>query len=280
MLRANVAENYGDIDQMRVDIADAHAQFVQLGERWGLASCLQIYGLLATLAGDLDLAVTHYRRALEYVSELGAHDDAAWLHLRLADVHMRLGDYTAAAEFARQGRDLGEATGSIREGIFGRLVLADVVRRSGDVAEAARIRADVLSRLERMPMVHPLQGHGLAMAFAIAARHALLDGDVVQARQHLLVAADAALGTKDQPIMATVTVVGAAFAQHDGNAAVAAQLLGAAHQLRGAADPTHPDVMTLTTTLRAELGDTAFETAYAAGQQLDRDQAIELLPTT
>jgi ATP/maltotriose-dependent transcriptional regulator MalT len=277
MLRANVAENRGDVASMRASIDLALAAFERLGERWGLASCLQMVGLLNTNDGDLDAAVANYHEALRLVGEMGAHDDAAWLHLRLADVHIRRGDLTLAADLARRGNAISEAAGSNLDAVYGWVLMAEIARRNGDLDAARLLRDDALVRLAAMPPAHPLQGHGVALTMTVAAKHELFDGEVETAREHVVLAYEAGLGTRDMPVLASVGVTTALFAEHDGDPVTAAERLRAAAQLRGTEDPTQPDIVELTTRLRAELGDAGFEPAYGRGRALDREVAIESL---
>ncbi|MGH8962329.1 MAG: BTAD domain-containing putative transcriptional regulator [Jatrophihabitantaceae bacterium] len=277
MFRANMAENDGDVTAMRADTHRSLEAFTAIGDRWGLASCLQMAALISTNEGDLDAALAQYLDALRYVGELGAHDDESWLHLRLANVYLRRGQLDRAIESVQRSRELSEAAGSLREATFGRVLLAEIARRTGDIAQARRLCAEALARLQAMPPTHPMQAHGMALTLAIAARHEILDGEITAARARLDTAFAAAVGTRDMPIIAGVGVVVALLAAHDGDPARAAETLGAAARLRGAIDPTAPDIAELTTRLRGELGDAAFETAYERGRQLGRDAAIELL---
>jgi hypothetical protein len=111
----------------------------------------------------------------------------------------------------------------------------------------------------------------------VAAKHELFGGEVETARDHIVRAYEAALGTRDMPVVASVGVTAALFAEHDGDPVAAAERLGAAAQLRGTEDPTQPDIAELTARLRVELGDDGFELAYGRGQALDRVAAIESL---
>jgi predicted ATPase/DNA-binding SARP family transcriptional activator len=277
MFRANIAENEGDVATMRTSIEAALAQFEELGERWGLASCLQIVGMTNTIDGDLDAALANYEEALQLVNEMVAHDDEAWLYLRLADLHIRRGDLARAKEFARRGHELSQASGLARTVVFSRILLADITRRTGDVEASRRMRDEALARLKTMPTAHPLQAHGLAVALAIAAKHQLQDGEVDEARERVANAFDAAVGTRDMPIVASVGVVAAMLDVHDGDPMSAAERLGAAARLRGSGDLSQPDIAELTARLRGELGDASFDQAYRRGQQLTAEAAIERL---
>ncbi|NUT47024.1 MAG: hypothetical protein HOV94_06820, partial [Saccharothrix sp.] len=54
----------------------------------------------------------------------------------------------------------------------------------------------------------------------------------------------------------------------------AARVLGAAERLRGAPDARNPEVSRLTAHLRADIGDAAFDLAYATGAALPRPDAL------
>jgi tetratricopeptide (TPR) repeat protein len=262
---------------MRTSIDLAYKAFQRLGERWGLASSLQVICLLNTNDGDLDTAIANYREALRLVDEMGAHDDAAWLHLRLADVHVRRGDLGTAEDLARRGNAISEASGSNLDSVYGRILLADIMRRTGDLDASRLLRDDALARLAAMPPAHPLQSHGVALTMTVAARHELFEGEIEPAREHIDLAYAAAIGTRDMPIVAVVGVTAALFAEHNGDRVAAAERLGAAAQVRGTEDLTQPDIAELTARLRSELGDDGFELAYERGRALDRQVAIESL---
>jgi tetratricopeptide (TPR) repeat protein len=273
----SLAENVGHIDEMRAAVQEAIAEFTEIGDRWGLASCLMARALINTGDGDLDEAFANYERARSLVRELGAHDDEAWLHLRLADIHARRGDLAAAEESVECALALSEGSGSQREVVFGHALLADLRRREGNAAESRRLLADVLERVEARPPRHPLQGHGLAVTLAIAARHALLDGDVHGARSQLDRAFATAIATRDMPIVAAVGVVVAWLAAETRRPVEAAEVLGAAALLRGTADATACDIAELSTRLRAELGADGFTEAYERGRALNPQDARDRL---
>jgi hypothetical protein len=188
-----------------------------------------------------------------------------------------LGDLDGAQEHVRRAQELAEASGATREFVFVGATIADFARRNGDVETSRAMTAEILDRLETLPSAHPLQGHGVAVTLAIMARHDLLDGEYERAAERLAEAHRAALGTKDMPIIAAVGTVGAIAAHAVGDPVDAAVRLGAAARLRGSGDPTHPDIAALTSVLTAQLGEPAFDAAFARGLAASRDEAIELL---
>jgi ATP/maltotriose-dependent transcriptional regulator MalT len=275
--RAAVAENSGDVESLRVDAEQAVREFRELGDRWGLANSLQMLGQLKTVNGELDEAIASYEEALALVVEMGAREDQALMHVRLAGLHLRKGEMDEAQRLVRIAEQMSEATGSVMESLFARSVMAECARLAGDMTEARRLRDESLRRLGEIPPAHPILGHGKALILAIAARLDLVDDQIDVARQGLARAYEAAVGTKDMPIVASVGVVVAELAQRTGRPLDAIEILGAASRLRGADDATNLDIKELTATLREALGDAAFDTAYGRGRALDREAAIARL---
>ena len=74
-LRANIAENEGDIEEMRREAEIAREQFSDIGDRWGLASTLSNIALGRTLDGDLEGAVVAYEEAVGCLETLNAVGD-------------------------------------------------------------------------------------------------------------------------------------------------------------------------------------------------------------
>jgi predicted ATPase/DNA-binding SARP family transcriptional activator len=274
--RAAMAENDGDVDRMRVESERAVAEFRTLGERWGLGNSLQMLGMLESMEGDLDGAITTFEEALALVAEMGAREDQALMQVRLASLWIRKGDLDTAREHVRRAQEMSEATGSTMEALFASSVLAECARFAGETVEARRIIDEATRRLSQIPLTHPIVGHARALMLSIAGKQDLADGHPERARECLRSAYEAALGTKDMPIVAAVGVGIADLAAFDGRAADSAQMLGAAARLRGAADLTDLDIRRITTALQAALG-AAFDEAYAAGRALDRDAAIARL---
>jgi hypothetical protein len=192
-------------------------------------------------------------------------------------VLVRQGDLAGATEQAERAKELSDASGSLREAIFGRVITADIARRAGDLGTARRLLRESLDRIAAMPQMHPMTSHGLAVGLAIAARHYLLDGDLGESGRYLERSYEKALGTRDMPIIATVGAISAVRAEVLGRPEDAAERLGAAARLRGSADHTQPDIAELSARLRDQLGYAPFEAAFETGRALGRDDAIARL---
>ena len=276
---AQTAENVGDVEGIRRHLEEALVAFRALGERWGLTATLSSVASLRMLEDDLDGAAAALEEARALFQELGADNDNARLLLDIAGVRWRQGDLSGARDYARRSRDATDVGGI--ESAFAGAFLARLEWQLGDEDEARALIAAALRTIERVAPGRPERAHIQSAVRACAALIAVEDDDPQAAREHLELAYPAAIETQDQPIVALVGVALAAYASHVGDAAAAAEILGAAARLRGAEDRTDPVIVRLTAHLRETLGDAAYEAAFTAGRWQERDAALaRLAPAT
>ncbi|HET8615397.1 MAG TPA: BTAD domain-containing putative transcriptional regulator [Actinomycetales bacterium] len=269
VIAANVAENDGDLETMRSEATTALEEFSTIGDRWGLAGTLASLALVRTLDGDLEGAVEAYRQASQHLDELGARGDTGMLKMRLAGVLARLGRHDEALQALREA---GEYTGRSR--------LDDTLLLIGQITVSSAMGDDfstgaLIERLRAQiaPVAQPYRGHPHAIGLAVLADHDLSHAQVARATASLVEAYEVGLATRDMPILATVGVTVARLAHVRGLHRVAAEVLGACAQLRGADDLTDPRVAALHDQLRTCIGE-AFDAAYEAGRRLDRSDAL------
>jgi predicted ATPase/DNA-binding SARP family transcriptional activator len=271
--RAAMAENLGDATRMRGDSERSLAVFRQLGERWGMANSLQVLGQLELMEGNLEAAATAYTEGLDLAMAFGGREDVALMRLRLADILIRLGNAAGAREQAKLALEASAYSGSKMEMLFTNVVHVELARATGDLDSARAFRDDAIEQLRALPAVHPIQGHGLSMTLTTAAKIDLDEGNPDGARRRLEEAYPIALETKDMPIVAAVAVAVAMLAEQLGDHEAAAEILGAASQLRGADDVTQIDIAVLSKRFGGlERG--RYADAYARGRSLTRDEAI------
>ena len=276
---AQTAENVGDVEGIRRHLDEALGAFRALGERWGLTATLSSVASLRMLEDDLDGAAAALEEARALFQELGADSDNARLLLDIAGVRWRQGDLEGARDYARRSRDATDVGGI--ESAFAGAFLARLGWLLGDEDEARALIAAALRTTERVAPGRPERAHIQSAVRASAALIAVEDDDLETAREHLALAYPAAIETQDQPIVALVGVALAAYASRVGDAAAAAEILGAAARLRGAEDRTDPTIVRLTAHLRETLGDEAYEAAFTAGRWQERDAALgRLNPAT
>jgi len=272
--RASMAENAGDLESMRADVELALKAFRGLGERWGIANTLQVLGQLELMEGNLSAAADAYREALELATAVGSREDLAAMRLRLADILIRLGQPDAALEQGRLARETTYEPGSALEVLFTSAVEVEIARNIGDIATAKARSAEAIEGLRKLPSVHPVHSHGMAIVLATAVKLDLVDGatdsDVLS---KLREAHQLAIETKDMPIVATVGLSSALYAEHLGDLGAAAEILGAAAQIRGADDVTHPDIVGLDERLGG-LRTGPYADAYTRGREMTREAAL------
>lgn len=276
MLRASLAENEGDVATMRDAAGSALAQFRRLGERWGTASTLRAMAMLHTLDGDLDAAEDAFGEALELMAQLGSRDDEGFIRIRLAELRMRRGDFDGAREQARLARAAAEENGSVAESLFAQSVSAAVEREAGNRIEARRLHEQSLRQSEALAAGDPRNTHARAIVFTGSVSVASEDERFADAHACASQALEAAVQSRDKPLIAAVGVALADLAAREGEPASSAWLLGAAAALRGAEDPTALDVARLTAELADRLGTDAFEGAYGQGRAMSHDDVLAL----
>jgi predicted ATPase/DNA-binding SARP family transcriptional activator len=272
LLRAFLDGNAGELDGMRRDLAAAATAFRQAGERWGLATSLTYLAYTQLTLGAFEDAVAALEEAIRLLWELD--DDAVFQRVWLAEAHARRGEGARArAELLEMVAPRGGST-SARYRVFARIALGDLARHDGDLEEATRQYAAAWEELERVPFHAALFR---AMLLCPMGQLALARGDIETAQRHLGEALALAVEAPDMPLVAIVGVGVARLRLERGDARGAAEVLGAAHALRGAADEFNPDVARLVQQLRADQGERAYQAAYARGRRLDRAGALALI---
>jgi hypothetical protein len=148
-------------------------------------------------------------------------------------------------------------------------MLGHLARDEGDLDQAATHYAAAEDGLGRLPYPAPLFRAMLGTAMG---HLALANDEPAAAQDHLAEAFRLAVDAPDIPIAAAVGVAVARLRLADPD--VAAEVLGAAHALRGAPDTFNLDVRQIAQHLRAVIGDRRYTCGYAKGRGLDRDRAI------
>ena len=103
MLRAAMAENFGDVEETRENVDTAvpgvrRPRVTAGASRRSSAMRAQ----LQTYDGDLEGAIASYAEAEAYLEALGAHSDEAFMAMRLANLRLRMDDLDGARrEIAR-----------------------------------------------------------------------------------------------------------------------------------------------------------------------------------
>jgi predicted ATPase len=269
MFRASFAENQGDLDQVRVDVAAALDAFGRTGDRWGVASALPMRAMLRQYDGDLDGAMADLREARAQAQEFGSLSlaDETFLDVRWIELHLRRGEDALAKAMLDAVRERAERSASPELVVIVTALEAGTWLRLGDL-DRAQARIEVAEA--EMAGESPAGGdHAQAIVSSVRASLCVRRGDVEGAEVALARAYGAALESRDLPIMAVVAVSEAELAGLRGWHRDVALLLGAAARLRGTHDRSDRRIQVMVARGRTALGEDAFAAAYQDGWQLD-----------
>jgi predicted ATPase/DNA-binding SARP family transcriptional activator len=273
MFQAEIAENAGALDRMRVHVEAALTCFRQAGDRWGRAGTLPMRARLRRY-DDLDGALADLREAQTLAGEFGSLSlgDQLYSDLRWIDVHIRRGDIERAMAMIGSARERALHASSAEMLVLVDAREAGVRVRLGDLDRAAGLLDDAERGL-RGDTAFPAD-HARTLVGSARAALCLALGDLPGADRALRAAYAAALATRELPALSLVAVNAAALAATRGRRHESAVLLGAAARLRGAHDHTDPQVRELTRRGQAALGGDGFAAAYAQGWELDAKTAV------
>ena len=271
MMRAMLAENAGEVSQMRADLLEALDGFAALGDRWGMSLAQRGLASYALQAGEHETARDALTESLRLLGELGTRDGVSMLLIQLAQARAELGDTDGArAELAR-ARGVAEADGSPEGDTLAKAYLGVLERRAGNLAEARRLTAEAVERMgTRFAQSAP---QATAMLNAMLARVAVAEGNLTEAREASAKALLAAASAEDMPVLSAAVDARAELELRAGNPLGAARVLGIAAGLRGMRTVPDSDVRRTAAELRGLLGEASYEKAYDEGARLSRADA-------
>jgi tetratricopeptide (TPR) repeat protein len=263
--------------------------FEELGDRFGLVGSMIGLAQVAIARNRPDEAVRAYEQAREHATALAGNMGGV-LGIGLGEARARAGDIERARADLQDGVRSAELAGELDDAASGYVQLAELARRTGDLAGASDLLRSALaiveSRLQRPDMFAVA-----ASTFSRLGCIAELEGDLAGAAAWQQRAIDVLSGGPDDrgkvvamlPINRTLAAVVdaiAALAAARGEYARAAELLGLAHALQGFSDAWSLEVARAAAAARAALGDAGFEAAYARGRNRDgaKAEALALRP--
>jgi tetratricopeptide (TPR) repeat protein len=284
-MTGHLALNDGDIEAAAADLADGLGRFEALGDRFGLVGCLVGLAQVAIARNRPGEAVRAFEQAREHAAAL-AGNMGGILGIGLGEARARAGDIEGARPVLQDGVRAAELAGELDDAASGYVQLAELARRTGDLAEASDLLRSALaiveSRLQRPDMFAVAAG-----TFSRLGCIAELEGDLAGAAAWQQRAIDLLSGGPDDrgrivamlPVNRTLAAVVdaiAALAAARGEHARAAELLGLAHALQGFSDAWSLEVARASAAARTALGDAGFEAAYARGRNRDGAKAEAL----
>ena len=266
-LTGHLMMSFGQIDDAGARLAEGHAEFRVIGDRWGMILCLA--GL-----GEVEMARGHPEEALRILGEARGHA-ASGLHGNFSDMMLipmgqaraRMGDLEGARADLERGVRIAERIGEHDDGGRGYLALSDLARRAGDLDQARQLleRArEIVGTKTRQPGMSLIAMTTYSKLGCVHEQQGDLDAAARWHAQAVTLAADIEEAFLPNHAQLAEVVEGlAALAAARGEHARAAELLGLAHTLHGFPDEWSLDVARTTAAATAALGSGAFDAAYA-----------------
>ncbi|NYI89043.1 putative ATPase [Amycolatopsis endophytica] len=265
-----MADQNGDLVRGERARELALAGFRECGDRWGTAMTLSMQAESRSLRGDHAAAIAGFEEGLAMARELASTEDTVQQLTQLADERMRIGDTEGA------WRDVTEADRVAGDKIDQRAMVAlrrcDLARRSGNFALAHEELDWLRDNTPRIPFPVDMAGELIAVKGASLLAS---EGRPAEAWPLLPRALRSSAERRDLPDVANMTAVVARVFHAEGDPERAAWALGLTEAVRRVFDRGDPELRAMIASLRAELGDDAYEAAYQRGSALTTDEAIE-----
>jgi tetratricopeptide (TPR) repeat protein len=200
-VRAQMAENMGELEPMGEHLRVAIERFRETGDRWGTAAAMSELASLHMVGGDLTAADADLAETERLMAELGAGSGGGMVLLRRAELRARLGDYEGARALLSGALEESSAQ---EERLFVLVFLAAVTAHTGDRDEARALRDEALRGVARLRGDRPDHAHQRAIVYGIAARLHAEHGELDVARAQLRDAYQATIEAHDMPIAGRV----------------------------------------------------------------------------
>ncbi|MGW3324289.1 AfsR/SARP family transcriptional regulator [Streptomyces virginiae] len=272
----------GDLAELRRNAEAGARLFAELGDEWGRLQASEQLGILAEIGGDYPEAARLHEEGVRSARELELYTQVSFRLARQGRIALLTGDTVRAADLHEQARRLAAEQAHRPALQFAEIGLALGARRVGDLDAAEARLLPWLDWNRRLGV-----DIGVALILAQLGYVAELRGDAPLARTLHRDGLAAARRSGDPRALALafegLAGAGSAAADPGDRAAAAAELLGAAAELRESLGTPLPaaerqDVDRATARLRARLGDEAFATAFARGRTLSpQARAAELI---
>ncbi|MBB5855577.1 BTAD domain-containing putative transcriptional regulator [Amycolatopsis umgeniensis] len=255
--------------EAEVCLEQALAEFRAIGERFGTSFALTELGDRIATRGEFATACEYYEQAVTVVTEVGSVEDLIRLRSRQAQLYWLLGDEDASAAASAEAQRYAERV--TWPGALGMLALSR--------AELAYWRGEAEEATRQLTLATTVMGEEAELGHVRAITHDLLgylSDDLEEARAHRESACAAASEVRHVPLIAHMLVGVADLALRRDEPEQAARLLGAADELRGLPDRSHPDLARIEQTVLRRLGEAKFAEAAQEGTRTSWKQLTEV----
>jgi predicted ATPase len=274
LLSGGLLVNLGEARQAEAELRLALEGFREVGERWGIGQALFALAELSATRGQFDAAVVALEEAEGVFVGLGNREDLAQLVIRRAWARAEAGEVEQGLEDLETADRLADEVGAEDLKLFVLLARGEFARWQGRLDAARELLDAAIARFERSERPADQM---YALMLASRGRVDAAAGDLEGARGWHRRALEAAVGTRDGPVIARTVELLADLTLAAGDAERAAELLGTAEALRGMPDEADPDVARLRAAARAALGDRGFALAHRRGAARRRDDVLAAL---
>ncbi|MGP4015718.1 BTAD domain-containing putative transcriptional regulator [Saccharopolyspora sp. 5N708] len=261
----------GDLAGAHRDAARSAELFQELGDSWGLAQASYGLGTIAQIVGDYASAERHHAEGLREAEALGLWAEVAYQTSWLGRVALLTHDYARARDLHTRALRLAAERGFTPAEMYAEIGLALGSRREGRFAEAEQHLRRVLEWHRRVEF-EP----GNALILAELGFLAEQRGNAPAAHDlHLSAYRIARRGTDPRAVALTLEGLAGAEALAD-QPAQAARLLGAAAAARDSVGAPLPpaerdDVDRITAAARKALGGAGFDAEFGRGSAMPWD---------
>ncbi|MFG2789383.1 ATP-binding protein [Streptomyces sp. NPDC048419] len=235
--------------------------FRAVGDRWGMANCLDSLGMFAHARGQARRALELLDEGLAYVRELASPEETADLLRTRGTVLLHGGDQAGAEAHFAQALTLARGAGLPDKAAAARRGLGDAARLAGDTARA---RVHYENALQECAANWFSVGETVRILIGLG-RTAVAEGHAEEAREWFRQAAELAV---EGPGDLELADAAEALASVAGSAERAAVLLGAASALRGMRVEGDPDLVRTERHVREKLSPEAYAQAFEQGGRL------------
>ncbi len=242
LARAGIAQNRGEIAELGEEARLALQAFGEIGDVWGVALSEQMRSLWLAANGRLQEALELGDSSTEHMRDITPSWDLAQQQGLAVQMLVRLGRLPEAIARVQTMLDEAEEGGNGRSILQANITAAELDVQLGNVESAtSRLLAIESTRdsWQREP------GQVTAAVESLRGSIEMLRGDLDAAEQHLRLAADAAVRSRDQPIIATVAIAVGGYLLARGDIALAVKAVDFATAMIGAFDATNPQVIAI-----------------------------------
>ncbi|MFD8991317.1 BTAD domain-containing putative transcriptional regulator [Streptomyces goshikiensis] len=168
MLRTHVAIDLtGGLPAVEADLAELHEIAHRVGDRWTRAQVASASGEFALSRGQYDAARAEYEECLRLAHEIGAHIEAPFALVRIAEAALCAGDFDTADRFLAEAEREADRFGGVFDvRAYGRLVEALIALFRGDL-DRSRTACDLARAEAALVTVPPQLTAGIANVDAV-----------------------------------------------------------------------------------------------------------------